>query len=184
MMRWEARKIRKDGTMLWVRETANAVSLKKRPVLLVACEDITEKKRAEEAARRSEKELLDVINTIPGKCLERFERWCGRFRQPASGGLHRAAWARTSRDGTGHPSFIPWTVSRYVADWLSDLKTGRSQDSEVRVRSANGQYCWFLVRRVPLRDEAGGVLRWYGVFTDIDDRKRAEALLAGEKRVP
>ena len=40
--------------MLWVRETANAVSLKKRPVLLVACEDITEKKRAEEAARRSE----------------------------------------------------------------------------------------------------------------------------------
>ena len=33
--------------MLWVRETANAVSLKKRPVLLVACDDITEQKHAE-----------------------------------------------------------------------------------------------------------------------------------------
>ncbi len=66
---------------------------------------------------------------------------------------------------------------------MSDLKTGRSQDSEVRVRRADGQYCWFLVRRVPLRDETGGILRWYGVFTDIDDRKRAEALIAGEKRV-
>ena len=49
-MRWEARKIRKDGTMLWVRETANAVFLKKRPVLLVVSEDTTEQKRAEEAA--------------------------------------------------------------------------------------------------------------------------------------
>jgi PAS domain S-box-containing protein len=45
MMRWEARKIRKDGTMLWVRETPNVVVLKKRPVLLVVCEDITEQKR-------------------------------------------------------------------------------------------------------------------------------------------
>jgi len=52
MMNWEARKIRKDGTMLWVRETANSVFLKNRQVLLVVCEDITEQKRAEDAARR------------------------------------------------------------------------------------------------------------------------------------
>ena len=50
-------------------------------------------------------------------------------------------------------------------------------------RRADGEYCWFLVRRVPLRDETGNILKWYGVFTDIDDRKRAEALIAGEKRV-
>ena len=65
-MRWEARKIRKDGTLLWVRETANAASLKNRPVLLVVCEDITEQKRAEEAARRSERELRDLIENVPG----------------------------------------------------------------------------------------------------------------------
>ena len=57
-MRWEARKIRKDGAMLWVRETGNAVFLKKRPVLLVVCEDITEQKRAEEEARRNHEALV------------------------------------------------------------------------------------------------------------------------------
>src|SRR5262249_1647859 len=58
-MRWEARKIRKDGTMLWARETVNAVLLKKRPVLLVVCEDITERKRAEQALMRSEAYLAE-----------------------------------------------------------------------------------------------------------------------------
>src|SRR5208282_6921177 len=58
-------KVRKDGTILWVRETANAVSLKQRPVLLVVCEDITDQKRAEEAARRSEEELRDLIENVP-----------------------------------------------------------------------------------------------------------------------
>src|SRR5215831_802031 len=63
--KWEARKVRKDGTMIWVRETANALLLKNRPVLLVVCKDTTDRKRAEEAARRSEKQLRDVFETIP-----------------------------------------------------------------------------------------------------------------------
>ena len=73
--------------------------------------------------------------------------------------------------------------SRFVADWVSDLKSGHSLDSEVRLRRADGEYRWFLIRGVPLRDEAGNILKWYGVLTDIEDRKRAEALLSGEKRV-
>ena len=40
-----------------------------------------------------------------------------------------------------------------------------------------------MVRAVPLRNEQGKILKWYGTAIDIEDRKRAEALLAGEKRV-
>ncbi|HUL06115.1 MAG TPA: PAS domain S-box protein [Candidatus Acidoferrum sp.] len=46
-MSWELRKVSRDGEVLWVRETARAMLLKKRPVVLIVCEDITERKRAE-----------------------------------------------------------------------------------------------------------------------------------------
>ena len=55
------------------------------------------------------------------------------------------------------------------------MASGELFENEVRYRrAADGQYRWFLSRAVPLRDEHGTILRWYGVSTDIDDRKRAE----------
>jgi signal transduction histidine kinase len=44
----------------------------------------------------------------------------------------------------------------------------------MRLRRADGEYRWFLVRTEPQRDEQGKIVKWYGVSTDIDDRKRAE----------
>jgi PAS domain S-box-containing protein len=58
-LRWELRKTRKDGGVIWVRETARAMSIKQRAVALIACEDITERKRAEEELRRSEAYLAE-----------------------------------------------------------------------------------------------------------------------------
>ena len=54
---------------------------------------------------------------------------------------------------------------------------------EARLRRADGIYRWFLVRAAPMRDAQGNIIRWYSVSTDIEDRKVAEALLAGEKRL-
>jgi signal transduction histidine kinase len=47
-------------------------------------------------------------------------------------------------------------------------------ESELRVRGADGQYRWLLIRNVPLQDERGKIVKWYGTSTDIEDRKRAE----------
>jgi len=46
-MSWEFRNVRKDGTVLWVRQTARAMVIKNRPVVLIVCEDITDRRRAE-----------------------------------------------------------------------------------------------------------------------------------------
>ena len=41
----------------------------------------------------------------------------------------------------------------------------------------DGVYRWFLFRAVPVRDEEGTVVRWYGTNTDIEDLKQAEGQL-------
>jgi PAS domain S-box-containing protein len=57
---WEARKVRKDGTVILVRETAKAVPRVNGPIILIACEDITEQRRATEALRQAEADLAHV----------------------------------------------------------------------------------------------------------------------------
>jgi PAS domain S-box-containing protein len=69
----------------------------------------------------------------------------------------------------------PEDVDRFVEKRRASLAGGQPFESEVRFRrAADGEYRWFLSRAVPLRDERGTILKWYGVLTDIEDRKRAE----------
>ena len=63
------------------------------------------------------------------------------------------------------------------------LETGETYEVEARHRRFDGVYRWFHVRGFPLRDADDTILRWCVLLTDIDDRKRAEAQLAGEKRL-
>jgi RNA polymerase sigma factor (sigma-70 family) len=57
------------------------------------------------------------------------------------------------------------------------MATGESYEDEMRLRRADGQYRWFLIRTVPLRDEQGNIVKWYGTSTDIEERKQAEDTL-------
>ena len=77
----------------------------------------------------------------------------------------------------------PDDVAKHLGKWREALASGQPAESEARHRDAHGNYRWLLVRAVPLRDEQGNIRNWYGTAIDIEDRKRAEALLAGEKRI-
>jgi len=78
-----------------------------------------------------------------------------------------------------HPEDIP----RVLKKWRAAMAAGESSEDEMRLRRADGEYRWFLVRTVPLRDEQGNIVKWYGTSTDIEDRKRAEdALRESEER--
>src|ERR1700693_3470228 len=82
-----------------------------------------------------------------------------------------------------------WTAAVHTEDrdrlmdfWRHLLDSGEAGEIEARLRRYDGDYRWFLFRVEPVRDNHGGILKWYGANTDIEDRKRAEALLAAEKR--
>src|SRR3984893_4386174 len=71
---------------------------------------------------------------------------------------------------------------RLLDFWRCLLASGEPGEIEARLRRYDGEYRWFLFRVEPVRDDHGGILKWYGANTDIEDRKRADALLAAEKR--
>ena len=68
-------------------------------------------------------------------------------------------------------------LPRVIERWLANMAAGEPSEDEMRLRRADGEYRWFLVRTAPLRDEQGNVVKWYGVSIDIEDRKQAEEAL-------
>src|SRR5258707_3372886 len=77
--------------------------------------------------------------------------------------------------GTGwHAATHPDDLERRNAKWLACAASGEPLEDEVRFRRSDGQFRWHLQRGIPLRDGAGHIVKWYGVLTDIEDRKRAE----------
>jgi formate hydrogenlyase transcriptional activator len=82
-----------------------------------------------------------------------------------------------------------WTAAVHTEDrdrlmdfWRHLLASGEAGEIEARLRRYDGDYRWFLFRVEPVRDNHGNIFKWYGANTDIEDRKRAEALLAAEKQ--
>jgi PAS domain S-box-containing protein len=75
-------------------------------------------------------------------------------------------------------SVHPEDQERVQGKWRAAVATGELLDFEVRYRRADGEYRWFQVRALPLKDKHGKSIKWCGVAIDIEDRKRAEQLEA------
>jgi PAS domain S-box-containing protein len=138
--------------------------------------DIDDAKRAENALRKSEKELRDVIDTIPAIVWSTLPDGSNtyvnkRYVEYTGSSAEQVA-------GSGWKALIhPDDLEQHAAKWIEAIATGKPHESEVRSRRSDGQYRWHLDRGVPLRDEDGNIVKWYGVTTDIEDRKRAEEVL-------
>jgi PAS domain S-box-containing protein len=128
--------------------------------------------------RHEETKLREALQTIPAMA------WVAR--PDGSNEFVNRRWVQytgLSPEGTagsGWQSAIhPEDVNRYVAKRRASFASGEPFEDEVRLRcAADGEYRWFLVRAVPLRDKRGNIRKWYGVSADIEDRKRAQQLEA------
>ena len=69
----------------------------------------------------------------------------------------------------------PEDVAGTVAKWRACIASGEPFEHEARVRRADGEYRWMVHRKVPLRDQRGNIVKWYGSSLDIGDMKRADA---------
>jgi PAS domain S-box-containing protein len=129
-----------------------------------------------EELKRAEQELRDIVDTIPAIV------WVARpdgsntyvnSRFVEYSGMPAAQTAGAGWRATLHPD----DLQRHDGKWRASVAGGEPHESEVRFRRADGQYRWHLDRGLPLRDEQGNIIKWYGVVADIEDRKRAEEAL-------
>src|ERR1700686_2916257 len=129
--------------------------------------EIAERERAEDAVRRSEEHLRLVIDTTPAMLhsarpdgyVEFFNK---RWLQYAGVSLDNLlGWRWTN---IIHPD----DLTQLMDKWHASAATGRPFQVEARLRRTDGEYRLMLLRKVPLRDEAGCIVKWYGPPTDIE----------------
>src|SRR5277367_2327615 len=162
-----------------INELRNAQKvLRDREQELRTARDELEIKVAERTSelRRSERELRDVVDSIPAIVWRALPDGSNAYVN--SRFVEYAGISAEQLAGSGwHAATHPDDLQRHERKWLACVRTGEGFEDEVRFRRADGQYRWHLQRGVPLRDEVGNILKWYGVLTDIEDRKRAEEAL-------
>lgn len=72
-----------------------------------------------------------------------------------------------------HPDHVERVVDRI----RRSFESGEPWEDTFPLRAANGQFRWFLSRAMPIRDEAGQIVRWFGTHTDISDQRQIEERL-------
>jgi PAS domain S-box-containing protein len=142
----------------------------------VVAEEITERKRAEKALRESEARFRELANSI-----SQFA-WTAN----ASGWIYWYNQRWHDYTGTTPEDMAGWGwqkvhhpdhVERVVGRIKECFETGTPWEDTFPLRAADGSYNWFLSRALPIRDEAGKVVRWFGTNTDVTKQIEAENAL-------
>ena len=182
----EVERTRKDGTHVVVSSRLRLWRdrLGRPRAVLATNNDITAQKRMEAELQRKQDELRAAIDAIPGMVwtssndgkLEFVNRrWqeVGVFAADIGGSTTDASTGRDIWSEIIHAN----DLQGMDRAWSDAIALGRSFEYSARVRRNNGEYRWMHIGAEPMRDAQDNVLRWYGVNTDIEERKRAEEAL-------
>jgi PAS domain S-box-containing protein len=180
---FEHRLLMPGGSVKYVHVVARAVSDESGGIEFVgSVMDVTEQHQARadlekafDEIKKSEGRLRMVIDTIPGMVWSGLPDGTFDFVSQPWLRYLGCSWEELSAQGGLRSVVHPDDLEGSDARWIATRATGRHTDHELRMRRADGQYRWFLTRALPLRDELGNIVKWYGTATDIEDRKRAEA---------
>ena len=150
--------------------------------------DITEQRQARAALekalaeiKKSEDRLRVIVDTIPALAWSTLPDGSAEFLNQRW--LDYTGLSAQEAQGWGWTVAIhPEDSTKLVETWRAILASGTPGELEARMRRFDGEYRWFLFRAVPLRDDLGNIVKWYGTNTDIEDRKQAEEIRTAQAR--
>jgi PAS domain S-box-containing protein len=144
--------------------------------VIVIVRNITERKRAEEALRKSEhlyRSFIELTNTVAwatnadGKVVEDIPTW-RKYTGQSYEEIEGYGWSKAL-----HPD----DVERALQVWKKAVETKSAYETEYRIRRYDGVYRDFLARGIPVFKEDGTIQEWVGTCIDITERKQAEEAL-------
>jgi PAS domain S-box-containing protein len=149
--------------------------------ILVLAIDVTEQVLANQEIETREKQFRALADSIPQLAwmanADGFIGWYNQRWYEYTG----ATPEQMKGSGTEfvHPDFLPRVLARYE----QSMKTGEPFDMVFPLRRADGTFRSFLSRALPVRDNAGTIVRWFGTNTDVEGQQRAEAALRQSEKL-
>jgi PAS domain S-box-containing protein len=141
--------------------------------IVVVARDVTKQRQAEEALRRSEEEFRTLADNISQLAWMTDESgsifWYNRRWYDYTG-----TTLETMRGWGWQAVHHPSHVERVVAHIQHCFETGKTWEDTFPLRGKDGTYRWFLSHALPIRDEKGRIIRWFGTNTDITERLKTE----------
>jgi len=140
------------------------------------CIDVTDQRQAEATLRESELRFRTLADSMPqlawiaqpdGSIIWYNRRWY-EYTGTTPEQMEGWGWQRAH-----DPHSLPAVLER----WKASIATGQPFDMVFPLRGADGVFRPFLTRVMPLKDEQGRVIQWFGTNTDVTDQKRAEEAL-------
>ncbi len=164
-----------EGMRKWINVCGEAVRDEEGRITALrgTAQDITERLGAEEKLRQSEERFRTMANSIPQLAwiahADGFIYWYNQRWYEYTGTTPE------QMEGWGWQSVHdPLVLPKVLEQWKSSIATGQPFDMEFPLRGADGLFRPFLTRVLPLKDEEGHVVQWFGTNTDIAEHKRAE----------
>ena len=145
-------------------------------------QDVSRRKNAEIALRQSEEDLRTLADSIPQLAWmahpDGYVFWYNRgwYEYTGTTSEQMEGWGWQS---VHDPAMLPMVMER----WQESIRTGQPFELEFPLRSARGDYRWFLTRVNPVRDSTGQVKRWFGTNTDVDQVNRIRKALEDQTRI-
>lgn len=175
--------VRMDGQVVEVEARAARIPWEGKSAIQVVLRDVSERKRLDEQLRESEAHFHELANSMPqivwtadaGGCFEyhnmRYYEQTGLTEEEAAdpAKLYKIL----------HPEDVDAVLSR----WRRCISTGEHFEMEYRYRFLKtGEFRWHLGRALPVRDQNGKIVRWFGTCTDIHEQKKTELALAKARK--